>query len=58
MMVELTAQEIMLLQKCVEYRQRDLMQCEEMFKDRCAREYYDYRMSAMSDMIKKLSEVL
>lgn len=57
MLIELTKQEIILLQTCLEYRQRDYMQCEEIYKA-CAREYYDHRMSEMSALIKKLAEVV
>lgn len=56
--VKLTIPEIMLLQLCVEYRQRDYERCEEMYAGSCAREYYDRHMSEMSDILEKLSEVL
>ena len=59
MLVELTNREIMLLQMCVEYCQLDYKDCEELFlKYTCAYEYYNDRMSEMSVLIKKLSEVI
>lgn len=57
MMVELTDQEIMMLQLCVEYRQRDFILHKEMYQE-IYQDYYNQRMSEMSEMKKKLSEVV
>lgn len=57
MLLELTNQEVMMLQLCVEYRQRDFILHKEMYQKMYG-EHYNQRMSEMSDMIKKLEEVV
>ena len=57
MLVELTNREIMLLRRCVEYRQSDYKDYEELVLKYSDHEYYNDCMSEMSDLIKKLSEV-